>query len=446
MSKKLISVLAIALIPALFAGAAYMLYSPRWVYEVCINGEPVGCVKSLEEYNHILADIYARAGGQWHCELAMNEKVSVKKIRQWAPTLSPAQVQAKIEAAATYITSGWALEINGKTAAFVSSEQTALDLMEAVKNYYLPHDPKRILLSVNILDDIIICQKPVEPELLLDRDTAFALLLSGQEETSRYVVKRGDTLSGIARSYQTSVSTLRSANPEVAGDTIQVGQVLNLETSSALLHVQTVEELTTTETISRPVKYQANSDMSVRGDKILKAGSDGSKKVTYRLEVINGSEVKREQVACTVTRQPETKVVLTGIGYWPALPTGIFRFPLNQGRISSSFGWRRNGFHRGVDIATSRGTPIYAAADGIVTRRTSSASYGNYVAISHTGGYSTLYAHVKSISPSVRVGEKVARGQVIAWVGSTGISTGSHLHWEVIRNGKPLDPINFFSN
>ena len=137
---------------------------------------------------------------------------------------------------------------------------------------------------------------------------------------------------------------------------------------------------------------------------------------------------------------------MTGIGYWPARPTGMFRFPLNQGRISSPFGNRKSGFHRGVDIATARGTPIYAAASGTVRTRGYSSSYGYYIVLEHSDGYSTLYAHVSSIADSVRVGKQVVRGQVIAWVGSTGFSTGPHLHWEVSRHGQLVNPMNFFGN
>jgi murein DD-endopeptidase MepM/ murein hydrolase activator NlpD len=124
----------------------------------------------------------------------------------------------------------------------------------------------------------------------------------------------------------------------------------------------------------------------------------------------------------------------------------MFRFPLNQGRISSPFGNRKSGFHRGVDIATARGTPIYAAASGTVRTRGYSSSYGYYIVLEHSDGYSTLYAHVSSIADSVRVGKQVVRGQVIAWVGSTGFSTGPHLHWEVSRHGQLVNPMNFFGN
>ena len=445
MGKKSIGVILVFLIVALFAGTAYWLYSPSYIYEVTINGQSIGFVSSLDEYNHILTDVYSNAEDEWGCELVMNEEIQATRVQAWSPELNSEQVKTSIQEVATYMTTGWALAINGQAIAFVDSEETAWELIDDVKDYFVNESSNRTLVSASIQEEVTVSRKPIDPDLLLDREMVFALLLSGQEEISTYVVQRGETLSGIARSANTSVSNLRSANPNVKNDTIQIGQVLNLHTSSALLHVKTVEEQRVTETISRPIQYRANSDMTVRGDQVLQAGSDGSREVTYSLEMINGSEVNRTQVSATVTRGPETRVILKGIGYWPALPTSMFRFPLDTGRVSSPFGIvRAGGVHRGVDIAAARGTPIHAAADGTIRSRSYSSSYGNYVVIDHANGYSTLYAHATSISSSIRSGQKVVRGQVIAWVGSTGVSTGPHLHWEVSRNGQLINPLNFF--
>jgi len=135
------------------------------------------------------------------------------------------------------------------------------------------------------------------------------------------------------------------------------------------------------------------------------------------------------------------------------IPTGIFSWPLDSaGEITSWFGWREDPFtgewkyHDGVDIGVPDGTPILAAADGTVTVANMTDSYaggwGYYVRVSHAGGYETLYAHCSALA--VRQGDAVTKGQVIAYVGSTGRSTGNHLHWEVYVNGSRVDPLDFF--
>ncbi|MDD4078194.1 MAG: M23 family metallopeptidase [Eubacteriales bacterium] len=446
MARKSLWAGAILLVIALFAGSAWLLLTPRWVYQVSVEGSPVGMVKNLEEYKQIIEEIQSRAEERWDCDLVMNEKVAATRVRMWSPQLSPASVRAGIEAAATYKTKGWAIVINGDTVAIVDREQTAKDILEEVKAQYLSQDKNCSLVSVDLQEAVSIESTAVTPDVLMDKEAVLATLVCGREEIKAYVVKRGDTLSGISRSHSVPVDTLRDANA-IEGDAIHVGQVLSLQTSKALLHVKTVEEVAATETIARSIKYKANPDKSVRADQVVDAGSDGSRQVIYQVVKVNGNEIKRKQINATVTKEPQAKVIMTGIGYWPARPTGMFRFPVNGGRISSRFGERRSyGPHRGVDIANPRGTPIHAAASGTVTAKTRGSSYGRYIVLQHANGYSTLYAHLSEFASSLRVGSSVVRGQVIGRVGNSGRSSGPHLHWEVRRYGEALNPLNFFGN
>ncbi|GER94519.1 M23 family peptidase [hot springs metagenome] len=120
------------------------------------------------------------------------------------------------------------------------------------------------------------------------------------------------------------------------------------------------------------------------------------------------------------------------------------------GRITSEFGPRENPryggqeFHSGLDISAATGTPVRATADGIVSFAGWSAGNGNLVVVEHGFGYSTFYAHNSSIA--VKVGQKVKRGDTIAYVGSTGNTTGPHLHYEVWHNGKAVNPVDFLKN
>jgi murein DD-endopeptidase MepM/ murein hydrolase activator NlpD len=117
------------------------------------------------------------------------------------------------------------------------------------------------------------------------------------------------------------------------------------------------------------------------------------------------------------------------------------------GRITSGFGQRRDPFHgsrrghAGLDIAAPHGTPVFATADGVVTRANRWGSYGLIVVIDHPSGHETRFAHLSAIK--VREGSHVRRGQLIGNIGSTGRSTGPHLHYEVRLNGVPLDPRKF---
>lgn len=120
-------------------------------------------------------------------------------------------------------------------------------------------------------------------------------------------------------------------------------------------------------------------------------------------------------------------------------------------RMASGFGYRidpvykTTKMHAGLDFAAPQGTPIYATADGIIKLAGNMGDgYGNHVVIDHAFSYETLYGHMVRIK--VRAGQKIRRGEVIGWVGNTGKSTGPHLHYEVHKNGNPVDPIYFFYN
>lgn len=119
-------------------------------------------------------------------------------------------------------------------------------------------------------------------------------------------------------------------------------------------------------------------------------------------------------------------------------------------RVGSYFGYRTDPFykvtkfHQGIDFTASVGTEVYATGDGTVVNVGRKGGYGNCILINHGFGYQTLYAHLSKMD--VKPGQKVKRGQVIGKVGNTGKSTSPHLHYEVIKNKRPVDPINFFFN
>lgn len=125
----------------------------------------------------------------------------------------------------------------------------------------------------------------------------------------------------------------------------------------------------------------------------------------------------------------------------------LLRTPIDGARMTSRFGLRRHpvlGYaraHQGVDFGAGHGTPILAAGDGVVIRASRWGGYGNYVQIRHSGGWDTGYAHVSRYAKGIRPGVRVRQGQVVAYVGSTGLSTGPHLHYEVWQRGRRVNPV-----
>ena len=128
-----------------------------------------------------------------------------------------------------------------------------------------------------------------------------------------------------------------------------------------------------------------------------------------------------------------------------SITKSLMKTPINGARLSSSFGMRKhpilgyNKMHRGTDFAAPMGTPIMASGSGTVTRARWCGGGGNCVKIKHNSSYETIYAHMKSFAKGIKEGRKVKQGQIIGYVGSTGMSTGPHLHYEVVVNGKKVN-------
>ena len=125
----------------------------------------------------------------------------------------------------------------------------------------------------------------------------------------------------------------------------------------------------------------------------------------------------------------------------------LMRTPIAGAKLSSKYGMRRhpvtgyNAMHRGIDFAAPKGTPIIAAGSGVVQKSGWFGNYGRYVRIRHTGRYATAYAHMTRIADGITAGARVRQGQIIGYVGSTGRSTGPHLHYEVLVNNKQVNPL-----
>lgn len=126
----------------------------------------------------------------------------------------------------------------------------------------------------------------------------------------------------------------------------------------------------------------------------------------------------------------------------------LLRTPVDGARVTSTFGMRRhpilgyNRSHQGVDFGAGHGTPVLAAGDGVVTLAGRNGGYGNWLQLKHSGGWDTGYAHLSRFAKGIRPGVRVRQGQVVAYVGSTGMSTGPHLHYETFQNGRRVNPLS----
>ncbi len=212
--------------------------------------------------------------------------------------------------------------------------------------------------------------------------------------------------------------------------------------------IRLVLEMTETEPIAPAIRYEDSNEYRV-GETVLGVqGENGTAEVTYEVEYISGTEQSRTEISRNVIKQPKDTVMY--VGTKPLTdPTGEFDYPLKDEDnfyLSSEFGvnrgyyFDRNAGHAGIDLACKSGTPIYAADGGKVLFAGWKGSYGYVVMLDHDG-IQTNYAHMSAYC--VKTGDLVCKGQQIGNVGSTGKSTGPHLHFEVKVNGKLVNPFDY---
>jgi len=211
------------------------------------------------------------------------------------------------------------------------------------------------------------------------------------------------------------------------------------------LGVKTVSVVKTKTEIPYKTIKKTTSKQNIGYSKVTTAGCNGTSVKTETVENLNGKVVSRTEMSNEVISKPVDEVVLVGTAVKTVsaserakASSAGFICPLNKGTYFVSSYWGDGRNHKAVDLAADRGTPIFAAGGGTVTYAGYDSDFGYNVIIKHSNGISTRYAHASALC--VKRGQVVSQGDMIAAVGSTGWSTGDHLHFEVIVNGVRVNP------
>jgi murein DD-endopeptidase MepM/ murein hydrolase activator NlpD len=265
--------------------------------------------------------------------------------------------------------------------------------------------------------------------LLNPQDIDAGLNATGhRSEAIAYTVQPGDVLGKIAEQFNITVNTLLWENNLSWSSTIRPGQKLTILPNSGVNH-----EIKSGDTILAIAnKYQTDAEKIISSNKLADASDI---KIGDLLFIPNG--IKPTRVVSSY--QPKTSVY-SSKNVEPAneIHTGTkLLWPVNSNRITQYYHWR----HSGLDIGDKTGSPIYAAESGKIERAGWSRGYGYNVVINHGNGLKTLYAHASQLL--VKTGDTVSRGETIALIGSTGWSTGPHLHLEVRINESRKNPLNY---
>ena len=267
-------------------------------------------------------------------------------------------------------------------------------------------------------------------------------LLAAAAAPSAAMQPEQEPVAAVARVYDVSEGSFLAGGAVSESAESELGPLVTVTRELPQLSVCTIDRVSYIEEIESPVQEIPNPEL-YEGDTIMiLEGSPGLQWVTADVTNLNGERLYEEVLSATALREATVTLMAIGTKERPLyMGTGDFQWPVS-GSITSPFGYRNifgsTSFHTGLDIANSRGTPIYAADSGIVTFASYQGTYGNMIILDHGNGYETAYAHCDSMF--VSIGQGVLQGEQIGTVGTSGRATGNHCHFEVREWGTQVNP------
>ncbi|MCR4430321.1 MAG: peptidoglycan DD-metalloendopeptidase family protein [Tepidanaerobacteraceae bacterium] len=416
----------------------------RSVYAVSVDGKTLGNVSDRKIVDRIKEDLKSKYRDRLGSDIEFSQDIQVAPIRALGQKVdTEQQISEKLDKILSVQVKAVAIEIDGNQVAVVKDKDAAESALQGVKDYYVNASPGE-LVKIEVSNGIKLVEKYADPDRVMTAEAAKELILKGAVEIATYKVKQGDTLWDIAKAQNIPLDELIKANPQLESENrLALGEVINLKSIKPLLDVTVTKKVTYQEPIAFKTEIVKDDDLWKWDQKVKQPGENGTKEVAAQVVYKNGVKVEQQVLGEKVLKEPVTRIVARGTKAQVAFRgSGRFLWPL-VGNITSPFGRRGREFHTGIDIAADKGTPIRASNAGTVTFAGRRGSYGNLVIVDHGGGYETWYAHASSIL--VSVGDRVEKGEEIATVGTTGRTTGPHVHFEVRLNGEPQNPLSYLN-
>lgn len=392
-------------------------------------------------------------------ELEADKEFHVIKEQVFEPAVGDEQeTLAKAAESLDVKTPAVAIAVNGAVAVHVQDEAAYQETLRELKLAYatpeelaeweesdrnekdegaLDEGDSRIL-DLSIKANLSGKSMQADPEAVMTAEQAAHYMLTGER---LYTAAEGDTARKIAKAFRLKSGRLAEWNNEAEFSKIKEGTKLVVAKEEPRVTVEIEKLQNKAEPVSFKKKEQGDAALLIGKKKVKQQGKDGEKHVTMAILSANGEAVSKEIIEERTVREPVDKVIAKGTKELPTVGTGRFAWPAEGGYISSERGERWGRLHNGIDIAQPDGPAIKSADHGVVKAAGAAGTFGNRVVVDHKNGYETIYAHLSSID--VKPGQKVPKGTKLGNMGSTGRSTGVHLHFEVSLKGITKNPINY---
>lgn len=442
-------------------GNEYVKLHTYEVYHVYVGDQLAGTVsdpKVVEEY--IIGKVKKLEEENPNVHMVLNsDEVAYKAEKAYKIESDDSSALTSLDGLLKAHAVGVQLVVNDQTVGIVKDKETAEEILERVKNKYVPQkkDVSRVSVlsvapeptagepvvqSVDFVEKVDMNITEIKPEQVMKADDLVAKLETGNIGPSKYTVEKGDCVGCIAKKLGISKQVIYEKNPWIQDDKIRIGDVLDVTVLKPALTVRTVEKVVENQEIQHEIIYEKDDTMRAGETKTIKPGKNGMKKVTFLITKGNGYMLDQELIGEEVVEQPVPEYAKKGTKVILGEGSGKFVWPVVGAKLSDYFGMRWGKMHKGIDITGNKN--ILASDNGVVTYTGDKGDgYGNKVVIDHKNGYVTVYGHMSKIETSK--GKIVEKGEKIGVMGDTGFSTGVHLHFEIQRNGTAENPLKFLS-
>lgn len=416
------------------------------------EGQTLGYVQNEGTYDQAASMASARViNADNSFQVERTPKMTIAVVSK-SDILSESDVADKIlKSSGDSIAEGSGLYIGDNFEGAVQSRSDLDALLQSLLNQYSDgssDERAEFLQDVKVVDGLYPISSVVSADTLKEQLTRQTVV------DKYYTIVKGDAPLSIARKTGMTLDELRSLNPGFDGNIFPDVQIL-IQKAQPYLRVKVIRTVEYTEEIAFKTVEVQDADKYIGDNRVRTQGQNGEQKVKAEITLVDGIEQSRTILETTQTKAPVDKVIAKGAkkinpsvsAAGDGIVKGRFIYPLPScTTIYSGYGYRSGGFHAGVDFSGNGvyGKPIVAADGGTVKEANSNGwggGYGKYVIIDHGGGVTTMYAHMSAVAATA--GAKVSQGQVIGYVGSTGQSSGPHLHFEIRINGKTVNPRNY---
>ena len=463
------------------------------VYNVYLDGKLVGAVKSKSSLEKYIDKEQQELKDEFGVDkVYIPNGIDIEKcVTHNAKILSEKEIYEKIKENKSFTIKGYVVSIKSdddkeikvnilKKNMFDKAVNKVLKAFVSSKEIsdYKNDTQKAIETTGSLIENIEIEEKITITEAYLstdeviftDVDTLTKYLLFGSlDKDEEYTVKPGDTIETVAFNNKLGVEEFLIVNPEFtsSNNLLSVGQKVSIALIDPIFSI--VVEKHIVEDMDKPFNTVEKEDSSIYSGqtKVQTEGVVGTQRVTEKIKYVNGEAQPAVITNVTTIKEPIDKVVLKGTksygsnytgGGTPAVTTGSWGWPtISPYIITSYYGFRWGRLHAGIDISgCGFGSPIYSIGEGTVSAVTNNCAdrgyygsscgggYGNAVRVKYSGGMEVIYSHIMGSNIRVSVGQHVSKGQVVGYMGNSGSSTGTHLHFQVNVNGSSVNPMTLY--